>query len=713
MANHHPINHLHFLLIGLPGSGKTTFAAVLARLVPNPCILSTDNIRAELYGDETIQGDWQEIETLALHQAQAALKAGQTIIYDATNIKRVWRFNWLQNTQTLSPEPLHWVAWFLDIPAKECHKRNKNRDRQVLPQIIDGMAKSLRVFPPDRSEGIIEILPLTLTDQQNYQPEKLQHSLEKIPRSIIYRQNRQSKYTLHRYSHLLDFERLLFLLKLLLTEPDIQTAAGDPLQQIGDRLREKQGAIYSDLDELRQDLIWLDANGFLQCIDPKTPIEKPNIAPEKADFFLASHYPGHRYTDWEPFERLLIIFRTIIQHPFIGDRHEIQKQKDRHNRLKNGQPQSVPYQSIELEKTLNQLGIIGGKLRNQIRRDIKTVFKPYGLMPKKFPVKHGYYLGTAILSPSELQRLREVLHSQKIYLEDPTAVELADILEQRLQYGGIPTENETKPMWAIGNRNIVNTEELPGDSLHAEASLQKLNDAIRQGEMYEFAYFYNTAIWKDITKEPFRAYPLQIVFFNIAWYLGFEKSDGLLGFERMDRLRFNHPHSSATRTPTEQKKAQERLEKLYKATPGVYLGSDPKEQKLYLSSNTKKQVEITLEIWMNDDSFKFIQEGRQRFGKGQIKFSKRGDRLNQTEDDGKLFCLKSTGDRTFPHRLQLTLPQWSVGRLNAPESIDVEGDIDLQKWILGFKNKVKVVAPEEFVQKIRAIATEMADIYRE
>lgn len=713
MGKNDPIHNLHHFLIGLPSSGKTTFSQILAQLIPNPCIISTDNIRAELYGNETTQGNWQDIETHALHQVQTALNAGQTIIYDATNIQRTWRFNWLQKTQTLSPEPLHWVAWFLDIPLQECLKRNQNRDRQVPEKIIHNMAEALTIFPPDRSEGIIEILPITPIDQSTYQPEKLKLSLEKIPRSIIYRQNRQSKFTLHRYSHLLDFERLLFLIKLLLTEPDIQTGTDHPIQKIGDRLTEKHGAIYGNYEELKHDLIWLENNGFLQYTDPQTPLTKPPLDPQKADFFLTSHYSGHRYTDWQPFERLLIICRTIIHYPFIGDRPQTQKQKDRAKRpIKEGKPQSVPYQSIELEKALNRLGIIHGKLRDQIRRDIEIIFKPYGLMPKKFPAKHGYYLGTAILSPSELQRLHEVLHSQKIYLQDPTAVELSEILEQRLQYGNIPIDQETKPMWAIGNKNIVNTDQLPEDSLYAETSLQKLNDAIRQGKQYEFTYFYNTAIWKDLQRKPFLAYPLQIVFFNIAWYLGFERNDGLLSFERMDRLRFNNPNSFATRTPKDQKKAQDRLEKLHKATPGIFLGNDPKEQQLYLNHETRKQVEITLEIWMNDHSFKFIQEGRQRFGAGQIKFSKRGDRPNQTEDDTKLFCLKPTGDIQFPHRLQLTLPQWSVGNLNEQENIDREGDIDLQKWILGFKNQVKVIAPPEFVNKIKAIATEMADIYQ-
>ena len=49
------------LLIGPPGSGKTTMAVLMAPLL-NAELLSTDCIRKELYGDETCQGEWSEIE---------------------------------------------------------------------------------------------------------------------------------------------------------------------------------------------------------------------------------------------------------------------------------------------------------------------------------------------------------------------------------------------------------------------------------------------------------------------------------------------------------------------------------------------------------------------------------------------------------------------------------------------------------------------------
>ena len=69
------------LLIGPPGSGKTTLASQLAPLLQGETgepalVLSTDAIRAELFGDAAAQGPWDEIRTLLLQRLHEAVAAG-------------------------------------------------------------------------------------------------------------------------------------------------------------------------------------------------------------------------------------------------------------------------------------------------------------------------------------------------------------------------------------------------------------------------------------------------------------------------------------------------------------------------------------------------------------------------------------------------------------------------------------------------------------
>ena len=75
-----PLLRCH-LLIGPPGSGKTTLARDLAPLATgetgeSALVLSTDAIRAELFGDAAVQGPWDEIRTVMLQRLQVAVAAG-------------------------------------------------------------------------------------------------------------------------------------------------------------------------------------------------------------------------------------------------------------------------------------------------------------------------------------------------------------------------------------------------------------------------------------------------------------------------------------------------------------------------------------------------------------------------------------------------------------------------------------------------------------
>jgi predicted kinase len=137
------------LLVGIPGSGKTTYAK--EHTDENTIHLSSDSIRAELYGDESIQGDPSEVFSLMQTRAVEALNNGKDVIYDATNITRKDRACIINICPKFAKIEAH-IIW---APIGMCIERDAMRERTVGKEVIDRMLKRFQV--PYFDEGIDEI----------------------------------------------------------------------------------------------------------------------------------------------------------------------------------------------------------------------------------------------------------------------------------------------------------------------------------------------------------------------------------------------------------------------------------------------------------------------------------------------------------------------------------------------------------------------------
>lgn len=142
------------LLIGLPGSGKSFLARQLVAECPSRQLISTDSIRAELFGAESVQGPWVLIWREVQRQFQHAAIARAEAIYDATNAECSGRREAIALARETGFDRISGV--WLDMPVQICLQRNQQRSRQVPDEVIWRMNDRLCSSPPALRDGFDE-----------------------------------------------------------------------------------------------------------------------------------------------------------------------------------------------------------------------------------------------------------------------------------------------------------------------------------------------------------------------------------------------------------------------------------------------------------------------------------------------------------------------------------------------------------------------------
>lgn len=125
------------MMIGVPGSGKSTYCQNYLKQFPHAVWLSSDAMRLKLFGTEEYQKDNAKVFQALEEEALATLKSGKDVLYDCTNLIKANRDKICQQVRKIPDVDIEAVVF--KLPLWVCLKRNKERERMVPEKVIRRM----------------------------------------------------------------------------------------------------------------------------------------------------------------------------------------------------------------------------------------------------------------------------------------------------------------------------------------------------------------------------------------------------------------------------------------------------------------------------------------------------------------------------------------------------------------------------------------------
>ena len=152
-----------FMLVGLPGSGKSYLAERIyvnrnnsdsyTKDIKFPTIYSSDKLREEMFGSMDVQDRNSELFAELHNRIKYKLKNNEDVIYDATNINKKKRTAFLNELKNID---CYKVCLNVIAPYEVCREEIKKRERVVPEDVLKRMY--LNYNPPHWSEGFDDII---------------------------------------------------------------------------------------------------------------------------------------------------------------------------------------------------------------------------------------------------------------------------------------------------------------------------------------------------------------------------------------------------------------------------------------------------------------------------------------------------------------------------------------------------------------------------
>lgn len=153
------------LLVGIPGAGKSYYANEVASLDSNTVIVSSDDIRQELWGDVNDQQNPSAVFDEMFIRTVDAMKKGKNVIYDATNLSSKTRKATLERLRKAIGKNFLATCTVITCSISECKRRQNMRERKVPDEVIDRMVRQFQV--PWYNEGWDSIYVFNYGKKQN------------------------------------------------------------------------------------------------------------------------------------------------------------------------------------------------------------------------------------------------------------------------------------------------------------------------------------------------------------------------------------------------------------------------------------------------------------------------------------------------------------------------------------------------------------------